>query len=60
MPTIATADDLATRLDSALTRIENAIFAHAAAAADVAQRHDALKLASSDAVAALDALVGDA
>jgi hypothetical protein len=57
--TISTTDDLAPRLDAALKRIELAMAARAAAAAEAARRHDALKAAASEAVVALDALVGD-
>ena len=59
MQSISTSDDLANRLDAALNRIEAAIAARAAAVTEAEQRHAALKAAASEAVAALDALVGD-
>jgi hypothetical protein len=51
---------LRARLEGALGRIEAAIAARAAAAAAADERHDALKRAAAEAVAALDAIVGDA
>jgi hypothetical protein len=50
---------LVDRLEAALGRIEAAIATRSRATADAATRHAALKAAASDAVAALDAIVGD-
>jgi hypothetical protein len=50
---------LVDRLDAALARIDAGIAAQRAAAAAASARHDVLKAAASDAVAALDAIVGD-
>lgn len=51
--------DLADRLDSALNRIEAALAARTAATAAAEMRLETLKSAAGDAVAALDALIGD-
>lgn len=51
--------DLADRLDSALDLIEAALAARAADAAAVSARLDALRIAAAEAVAALDAVIGD-
>jgi hypothetical protein len=50
---------VADRLEAALARIEAGIAAQRAVAAAASARHDALKVAASEAVAALDAIVGD-
>jgi hypothetical protein len=47
------------RLEAALSRIDAGIAAQRAAAAAAAARHETLKAAASEAVAALDAIVGD-
>jgi hypothetical protein len=53
------APPLVDRLEAALSRIEAGIAARAVAAADAQTRHAALKAAASEAVSALDAIVGD-
>jgi hypothetical protein len=50
---------LVDRLEAALARIEAGIAAQRAAAVAALARQEALKAAASEAVAALDAIVGD-
>jgi hypothetical protein len=50
---------LVDRLEAALARIEAGLAAQRAAADAAMTRHEALKAAASEAVAALDAIVGD-
>ncbi|MBC7505971.1 MAG: hypothetical protein H7267_09660 [Sandarakinorhabdus sp.] len=56
---ISNAPDLADRLESALAHIDSAIAARNADKAVAEARHAALKAAASEAVAALDSLIGD-
>ena len=58
-PTEPAVVPLIDRLEQALARIEAGIAAQASAIAAAEARHAALKAAASEAVAALDAMVGD-
>ena len=58
-PTESAVVPLIDRLEQALARIEAGIAAQASAVAAAEARHAALKAAANEAVAALDAIVGD-